>query len=79
MKKNMGVADRVIRTVIALVIGVLYFTGQIGGALGIVLLAVAVLLLATGLVGVCPGSLPFKFSTRKEALAAPGGPAPPPA
>ena len=77
MTKNMGVADRVIRTVIALVIGVLYFTGQVGGALGIVLLVVAVLFLATSLVGVCPGYLPFHFSTRKEGAAPPQGSPPP--
>ncbi len=78
MKLNMGTADRVIRTLIALVIGALYFTGQIGGTVGIVLLVVAILFLVTGLVGFCPGYLPFKFSTRKDAAAPPSGTAPPP-
>jgi len=78
MKLNMGTADRVIRTVIALVIGALYFTGQLGGTVGIVLLVVAILLLATGLVGFCPGYLPFKISTRKGTAAPPSGTAPPP-
>jgi uncharacterized protein involved in cysteine biosynthesis len=64
MSKNMGTADRVIRTVIALVVGWLYFTGRIPGWLGIVLLLVAVMFLVTSFVGVCPGYLPFKFSTK---------------
>jgi uncharacterized membrane protein YtjA (UPF0391 family) len=65
MKKNMGTADRLIRFVIALVIGALYFTGRIGGTLGIVLMAVAVIFLVTSLLGFCPAYLPFGFSTRK--------------
>jgi hypothetical protein len=67
MSKNMGTADRVIRTVIALVVGWLYFTGRIPGWLGIVLLLVAVMFLVTSFIGVCPGYLPFKFSTRGKA------------
>ncbi len=64
MKANMGTADRVIRTLIAVVIGFLYFTGRVGGTLGIVLLVVAVAFLLTSLVSHCPGYLPFGFSTR---------------
>jgi hypothetical protein len=71
MKMNMGTADRTIRTLIALVLGALYFTGRIGGALGIVLVVAAVLFLVTSVVGFCPGYLPFKMSTRK------GHPTPP--
>lgn len=67
MKKNMGSADRLIRTVIAVVIGALYFTGRIHGVLGIVLLVVAVVFLATSFVGFCPAYLPFGLSTRKGA------------
>jgi K+-transporting ATPase A subunit len=64
MTKNMGTADRAIRTVVALVIAVLYFTGRISGAIGIVLLLVAVMFLVTSMVGWCPGYLPCRFSTR---------------
>jgi hypothetical protein len=64
MPKNMGTADRVIRTVIALAVAWLYFRGGIPGPLGVVLLIVAVMFLVTSFVGVCPGYLPFKFSTR---------------
>ncbi len=41
MKKNMGTTDRVIRFIVAAVIGVLYYTGTISGTLGIVLLVLA--------------------------------------
>jgi hypothetical protein len=66
MKKNMGTIDRVIRTVIAVVIAVLYFTGQISGTVAIVLGIVAVAFLLTSLVGWCPIYKPFGISTRKE-------------
>lgn len=76
MKKNMGTADRLIRTVIAVIVGALYFTGRIHGALGIVLMVIAVVFLATSFVGFCPAYLPLKLSTRKGT---PGGPAGTPA
>jgi fatty-acid desaturase len=37
MKKNMGTADKVIRILVAVVIGVLYFTNIISGTLAIIL------------------------------------------
>ena len=54
MKKNMGAVDRVIRTLIAVGIGVLYFTGRIGGTLAIVLGAFAIIFLLTSFVAWCP-------------------------
>ena len=66
MTKNMGTLDRVIRTVLAVVIGGLYVTGRIGGTLAIVLLVFAVMFVLTSAVGVCPGYLPFHFSTRAK-------------
>ena len=65
MMKNMGTIDRVIRTLLAIVIAVLYFTDRISGTLAIVLGIVAVAFLLSSLAGTCPGYLPFKFSTRK--------------
>jgi hypothetical protein len=65
MRKNMGMADRVIRTLVAIVIAVLYFTGTISGTLAIVLGIVAILFLVTSFFAVCPGYLPFGFSTDK--------------
>lgn len=66
MKKNMGTVDRALRAVIAVLVGVLYFTGQISGTAAIILGIVAVAFFLTALVGTCPGYLPFKFSTKKE-------------
>ncbi len=71
MKMNMGAADRVIRTLIAIVIGVLWFTGRIHGTLGIVLCAVAAIFLLTSLFGWCPTYLPFGMSTKKQPPATP--------
>lgn len=54
MKKNMGSFDRIIRIAIAVLIGVLYFTGVITGTLGIVLLVAAIVFVLTGLISFCP-------------------------
>lgn len=53
MKQNVGTVDRVVRIVVALVLGVLVLTGQVSGVLAIVLGVAAVALLATGLIGFC--------------------------
>lgn len=66
MKKNMGTADRVVRIVLAIVIGVLIFTGKISGLLAIILGIVAAMFFVTSLVGTCPGYLPLGFSTCKN-------------
>jgi hypothetical protein len=65
MTKNMGGADRVIRTLIALAVAVLYFTGKISGTLAILLGIVAIAFLVTSLLGWCPSYVPFKISTRQ--------------
>lgn len=54
MKKNMGNADRVIRTIIALIAAYLYFGGIVTGTWGIVLVVVAAVFLLTSLVSFCP-------------------------
>ena len=63
MKKNMGTADRVIRLIIAAVIGVLYYSGTITGTLGIVLLVLAGVFVLTSFVSFCPLYTPFGIST----------------
>jgi hypothetical protein len=70
MIKNMGTADRTIRILAALVVALLYFTGNIGGTLALVLGVVAVAFVLTSLIGWCPAYLPFGLSTRRRA----GGP-----
>ena len=64
MKKNMGTADRVIRTLIALGIAVLYFTGRISGTLALVLGAFAIIFLLTSFIAWCPAYAPFGISSR---------------
>ncbi|HRH37131.1 MAG TPA: DUF2892 domain-containing protein [Flavobacteriales bacterium] len=54
MKTNMGSADRIIRTLIAVVIAILYFTNVVSGTLGLVLMVLAVVFLLTSLVSFCP-------------------------
>lgn len=66
MTKNMGVVDRVIRVLAAVLVLVLYLTHVISGPLAIVLGVIAAVLVITGFVGVCPAYLPFKLSTLKR-------------
>lgn len=66
MKKNMGTADRIIRTILAFIVAVLYFTKQITGTAAVILGLFAVIFLLTSLVGFCPLYVPLKISTRKN-------------
>jgi Inner membrane protein YgaP-like, transmembrane domain len=66
MTKNLGTVDRIIRIVAAVAIAVLYFTGVISGTLAIILGILAVILLATSIIGFCPLYAPFKLSTIKK-------------
>ncbi len=65
MKKNMGTADRLIRVIIAAVIGYLFYAGIISGVLGTVLLVLAAVFLLTSFVSFCPLYAPFGISTCK--------------
>ncbi|MBK1442280.1 DUF2892 domain-containing protein [Parapedobacter sp. ISTM3] len=66
MKKNMGMADKAIRILIAVVIGVLYFTNTISGTLAIILGILAVAFVLTSFISFCPLYLPFGISTFKK-------------
>ncbi len=66
MKKNMGLVDRTVRTILAVVIAILYFTNQITGAAAIILGLFAVIFLVTSFMSFCPLYFPFKFSTLKK-------------
>lgn len=63
MKPNMGTADRIFRILAAVVIAILYFTGTVSGTLGIVLLVLAGVFVATSVVSFCPLYAPFGMST----------------
>ena len=63
MKKNMGTIDRIIRTVLAIAVGVLYMTGNITGFAAIILGVLAIVFIITSLIGFCPLYVPLKIST----------------
>jgi hypothetical protein len=63
MKRNIGIADRVIRLATAVLIGVLYYFKIIEGTLGSALLALAGIFLATSLLSFCPMYLFFGFTS----------------
>lgn len=59
----MGSADRLIRVIIAIVIGALYYANIISGTLGIVLLIVGAVFLLTSIVSFCPLYAPLGLNT----------------
>ncbi|MDX1428238.1 MAG: DUF2892 domain-containing protein [Salegentibacter mishustinae] len=59
----MGSADKIIRLIIAAIIGLLYFTGTISGTLGIVLLVLAGIFVLTSFISFCPLYAPFGIRT----------------
>ena len=54
IKENMGNADRVIRSVAAVIFVAAFFNGITSGTAGIISLAVAVIFLITAIFGLCP-------------------------
>ena len=66
MKQNMGLIDKVIRILIAVVVIALYFAHIISGTLAIILLIFAGIFILTSLMGFCPLYLPFGLNTGKK-------------
>jgi uncharacterized membrane protein len=66
MKQNMGKTDRVLRTVLAVIVAVLYFSKQLSGLAAIILGALALIFLATSLFGFCPLYVPLGISSIKK-------------
>jgi hypothetical protein len=64
MKANMGTADRIIRTVVAVALIALIFTGHITGVWVIVAGVVAAAFLLTSVVSFCPAYWPLRINTR---------------
>ncbi|MBA4848964.1 DUF2892 domain-containing protein [Emticicia sp. BO119] len=54
MKKNVGFVDSILRSLIAISIGILYLNGIISGTMAIVLITIAVILFLTAFLGFCP-------------------------
>lgn len=66
MKKNMGGMDRSIRIIIALVLGLLYYTDVITGTFGVIALILGAVFVLTSLVSFCPLYTPLGISTCKK-------------
>ena len=62
----MGNTDKIIRVILAVVFGLLYFTGTVEGTVGLVLMILGVVFLITALLNFCPLYVPFKLSTFKK-------------
>jgi hypothetical protein len=65
MKRNMASADRIIRVLIAITFGLLYYFEVIEGTLAYVLLALGAIFLITSFIGFCPLYRLFGISTCK--------------
>lgn len=66
MKANMGTIDRIIRAALAVLVGVLWYSGQISGTVAIVLGILAIVFLLTSLISFCPLYAPFRISTKRD-------------
>ncbi|MEW6565647.1 MAG: YgaP family membrane protein [Spirochaetota bacterium] len=66
MQTNMGLIDRIIRIVLAVVVGIFILTGQLTGVAAVILGILAVVFLLTSAVAFCPLYVPFHISTKKK-------------
>ena len=65
MKTNVGQADRIIRVLLAVVFGILYFTQTVTGPLSYILFALGGVFILTAMVGFCPLYTLFGMNTCK--------------
>jgi len=63
MKANMGNTDIVVRIMAAIIFAALYFTGTVTGTLGVILLVLGGIFVATSLISFCPLYSIFGLST----------------
>ncbi|NJK81906.1 MAG: DUF2892 domain-containing protein [Chloroflexaceae bacterium] len=63
MQKNMGTTDRVVRTLVAVVVAGLIVSGQVSGIAAFILGALAAIFVLTSVVSFCPLYLPFGIRT----------------
>ena len=66
LNKNMGTLDRIVRVAIAVIIAVLYFTGNLSGLAATILGILAVIFVVTSIVSFCPLYLPLGLSTCRK-------------
>jgi hypothetical protein len=69
MKKNMAILDRIIRVALVALVAVLYFTNQLSPVAAIIFGVLAVVFLATSVVGTCPLYFLFGISTKRKPAA----------
>ena len=62
----MGGADRIIRVILAIVFAALYFTHTVTGTIGLILVIIGGIFLATSFIAFCPLYLPFGLNTCKK-------------
>lgn len=65
MKKNLGIVDKRIRIMVAIIVAVLYYLNIIEGTLAYILMAVAIIFLITSLINFCPLYKIFGFNSCK--------------
>lgn len=66
MKQNMGKTDRVLRTVLAVIVLVLYFSDQLTSLAAIILGIFALVFLVTSVLGFCPLYVLLGISSKKQ-------------
>lgn len=66
MSLNMGMLDRILRMLVAVVVGVLYILNMITGWFAVVLLVAAAIFVFTAVSGFCPLYKPLNIDTRKK-------------
>lgn len=66
MKKNVGSTDQIYRIILAILVGILYYTDTISGTLDLVLVAFSIVLVLTSVFNFCPLYLPFGINTQKK-------------
>lgn len=66
MKTNVGLTDKIIRVLVAVLIASLYFMGKIDGTLSIILLIIATIFIATSFISFCPIYSIFSLSSKNK-------------
>lgn len=66
MKKNLSNPDRIIRILLALVLGYLVYNNKVSGSTALVFEVVAAVLVFTSLVSFCPLYWLMKISSRRK-------------
>ncbi len=69
MKKNISIADRIIRVALAAVVAALYLTNALSPAAAVILGIVAVILVVTSFVSFCPLYHLLGISTNRKPAA----------